>query len=86
MSCDVDIIVSHVSGKRMIAQGTDGVPWGFLNEGVSMGLDMLAFIPLHLRTLERNPMLKDWIVSWLGSDAEFLTPLYWFTHGHLHHG
>jgi len=36
------IHVIHVSGKRMIAQGTDGVSRGFLMEGVMAGDDMLS--------------------------------------------
>jgi hypothetical protein len=31
------VLVSHVSGKRMIAQGTDGISRGELNEGVRSG-------------------------------------------------
>ena len=42
------IHVVHVSGKRMIAQGTDGLSRGQLGEGVMEGLDMLDFVPLHL--------------------------------------
>lgn len=40
------IHVIHVSGKRMIAQGTDGVSRGFLMEGVMAGDDMLSFVDL----------------------------------------
>jgi hypothetical protein len=86
MLCDAEIIVLHVSGKRMIAQGTDGVSCGLLNEGVTTGLDMLAFIPLHLTAIERNPSVKEWIVSWLGREAEFLLPSEWFTRRHSHCG
>jgi hypothetical protein len=78
----VKIVVSHVSGKRMIAQGTDGVSRGTLGEGVAAGADMLQFIPLHLSALEQSPQLKEWLLSWLGSDLEFLTPTDWFTRGH----
>jgi hypothetical protein len=56
----------------MIALGTDGVSRGLLIEGVTTGLDMLLFILLHLTALERNALLKDWIVSWLGKETEFL--------------
>jgi hypothetical protein len=45
MACDADIIVSHASGTRMIAQGTDGVSRGLLHEGVTTGLDMLSLFP-----------------------------------------
>lgn len=49
------IIVSHVSGKRMIQQGTDGVSRGNLHEGVGSGMSMLGFIPLHLGATQRSP-------------------------------
>jgi hypothetical protein len=84
MECDAEIIVSHVSGSRMIAQGTDGVSRGLLTEGVTSGLDMLSFIPLHLSAIERSPSLKDWVSSWLGEGTEFLTPEQWFSRGHDH--
>jgi hypothetical protein len=76
------IIVTHVSGKRMVAQGTDGVSRGHLKEGVSTGEDMLKFIPLHLSALQRSETLQDWIRSWLGNRAEFLEPCDWYERGH----
>jgi hypothetical protein len=48
------VIVSHVSGKRMISQGTDRISRGSLNEGVGLGTDILEYIPLHLSALDRN--------------------------------
>jgi hypothetical protein len=86
MKCDADIVVSHVSGTRMIEQRTDGVSRGLLTEGVSAGLDMLAFVPLHLSALDRSPSLLSWVKSWLGDDAEFLTSDQWFSRGHGHDG
>ena len=76
------IIVTHVAGKRMEAQGTDGVSRGHLKEGVSTGADMLSFIPLHLSALQRSASLKGWLQSWLGTHAEFLEPDDWFERGH----
>jgi hypothetical protein len=70
----------------MIVQGTDGVSRGALNQGVAQGLALLSFIPLHLNTIEQNPQLIEWIKSWLGNDAEILTPEQWFTRGHSHDG
>ena len=78
----VAIVVTHVSGNRMKAQGTDGVSRGHLKEGVSAGEDMMSFIPLHLTALQRSPAMKDWLNSWLGSHAEFLEPEDWFERGH----
>mmetsp|Transcript_1680 Transcript_1680/g.2409 ORF Transcript_1680/g.2409 Transcript_1680/m.2409 type:complete len:87 (-) Transcript_1680:2191-2451(-) len=42
------ILVSHVSGKRMIRQGTDGVSQGSLREGVTIGEAMEDFCPWDL--------------------------------------
>jgi hypothetical protein len=86
MGWDAEIIVSHVAGSRMIAQGMDGVSRGLLTEGVTTGLDMLSFVPLHLSAFERRPSLKTWISSWLGDDSEFLSPEQWFSQGHSHDG
>jgi hypothetical protein len=69
----------------MIAQGTDGVSRGVLNQG-STGLDMLSFITLHFTAIQRNPQVTNWIKSWLGNDSEILTPELWFTWGHSHDG
>jgi hypothetical protein len=47
------ILVSHVLGERMKAQGTYGVSTGQLKEGVSVREVMLSFIPFHLTSMER---------------------------------
>jgi hypothetical protein len=44
----IKLMVSHVSGLRMIAEGGDGKSRGILNEGVMAGESMLSFIPLNL--------------------------------------
>jgi hypothetical protein len=81
------ILVVHVAGTRMIAQGTDGVSRGQLKEGVSIGEDILAHIPLNESALDRSPDLKNWLESvTLDGDnrpmAEFLSPTDWFERGH----
>jgi hypothetical protein len=76
------ILVTHVSGERMKAQGTDGVSRGHLKEGVSTGADMLSFIPFQLSAIERSTAVEDWIKSWLGEEAEVLSPEGWFERGH----
>jgi hypothetical protein len=86
MDCSATITVSHVSGKRMIAQGTDGISRGELNQGVGLGESMLSFIPLHLTATQREPALEDWVRGWLHHQAEFLSPSDWFVRGHLHDG
>jgi hypothetical protein len=76
------IVVSHVSGERMKAQGTDGVSRGQLKEGVSTGADMLSFIPFQLSCVQRSPAVEGWIRSWLGAEAELLKPEGWYERGH----
>jgi hypothetical protein len=46
------ILVSHVPGEHMKAQGTDGVSRGQLKEGMSAGRDMLSYVPLHLSAIQ----------------------------------
>jgi hypothetical protein len=52
--------VIHVSGQRMIAQGTGGLSRGDLDMGVMEGTAMLSFIPLHLGALDRSPGVQSW--------------------------
>ena len=79
--------VIHVSGNRMIAQGTDGTSRGDLGEGVMKGQSMLSFIPLHLTALERCPKLRGMIEgAVVPRDGEneilFLDYEDWFVRGH----
>ena len=75
--CSVNVI--HVSGERMIKQGTDGLSRGDLLEGVLKGQDMLSYVPLHLSALDREESLKNWVASWTTlkgyKTAEFLEPI-----------
>jgi hypothetical protein len=79
---DCAIEVFHVAGTRMIAQGTDGISRGALNEGVMNGMPMTSFIPIHLSASDRSPSLQDWLTSWLPGSPQFLEPIDWFQLGH----
>ena len=79
-SCKIH--VSHVSGTRMIAQGSDGLSRGNLYEGVMRGTDMKEFIPIHKSAFERSPGLAAWIDSWTRGEGSFLNPTDWFWRGH----
>ena len=85
MKCSCKIHFIHVSGTRMIAQGTDGLSRGDLNEGVMSGREFKAFIPLHRGALERSPLLLNWLTSWItchnGLPPESLQPLDWYEKG-----
>ena len=79
--------VIHVSGKRMIAQGTDGTSRGDIGEGVMRGQSMLSFVPLHLSALDRCPDLEECIRSAViprsgEGDIKFLNYDDWFVRGH----
>ena len=78
----IQITVIHVSGKRMIASGGDGISRGMTNEGVMAGKTLLSFIPLHLSALERSNGVLPWIKTWLGKESLSLEPLDWFERGH----
>ena len=75
--------VVHISGKRMIAQGTDGCSRGSLMEGVMAGEDMLQFVDLGRSAVERHLPLLDWVRTWTGRPSlKPLSPEGWFDEGH----
>jgi hypothetical protein len=84
-SCKINFI--HVAGTRMIAQGTDGLSRGDLNEGVMKGDQLSTFIPLHLSALERQENLKELIKSFVTpahprEEIIFLDAEGWFERAH----
>ncbi len=66
MTYGMTIHVVHISGKRMVAQGTDGCSRSSLMEGVMAGADMLTFVDLSQGGIECHPPLLDWVRSWSG--------------------
>ena len=73
----------HVSGTRMIAQGTDGLSRGMLLEGVLTGKSMLGYIDLAKGSIERYPPLLDFVRSWSERpNLEVLTAEQWFVEAH----
>jgi hypothetical protein len=61
MQYQIIIHMVHVSGKRMIAQGTDGCSRGVLMEGVMAGKDMLLFVDLDKSAIEDHTPLLEWV-------------------------
>ena len=61
--------IIHVSGDRMIRQGTDGLSRGDHSEGVMKGQPMLAHVPLHQSAFEVQPGLRQWVESWWPADV-----------------
>jgi hypothetical protein len=78
----ITVTTSHVSGKRMIAQGADGLSRGLLNEGVMAGDSIISFVPFHLSAVERSPAVFDWVSSWADEEVLLLSPEGWFERGH----
>jgi hypothetical protein len=74
----------HVSGRRMIAQGTDGLSRADHLEGVMQGTRrMEEYMPLHLDALDRSPALRELLSEVIRPiGGTFLLPEGWFTDGH----
>jgi hypothetical protein len=82
---EVILHVIHVAGRRMIAQGTDGLSRGSLMDGVLKGEDFLHYVPLHLSALERGGQtLTKWVEDWFdcGDVIKWLKPEDWYLGGH----
>jgi hypothetical protein len=83
MDYDLLLHVIHVSGKRMIHQGTDGLSRADKTAGVMTGRRMEEFVPLHQSSLDRSKQLRGWLQSILeGSNPKLLSPEGWFGDGH----
>jgi hypothetical protein len=84
MDASLILHVIHVAGTRMIAEGGDGGSRGDLTQGVMAGKPILAYIPLHLSVIEREPTLEHWVRSWWDEERGPLTTLRpegWFEEG-----
>jgi hypothetical protein len=61
----------HIAGKRMIAQGTDGLSRGSSLEGIMQGKAFMSFVPLHLSAEERQGhFLTEWVGCWFGATED----------------
>jgi hypothetical protein len=65
--------VIHVSGRRMIQSGIDGLSRGDQNAGVLAGKRMELFIPLHHSALSQSSTLISWTTDW-AADAQGMAP------------
>ena len=85
MENDLQIHVVHVSGLRMVLQGTDGLSRADLTTGVMGGERMESFIPLHLSALDRSSELRTRLKK--ESDAlgwTILDPEGWYDENHTY--
>jgi hypothetical protein len=80
---DLQLHVVHVSGRCMIAEGSDGLSRADHGEGVMLGKDIRFFIPLHLDPVRREPKVGEWIWDVTrGLAFETLNPSRWFDNAH----
>ena len=71
--------IIHVSGKRMIESGVDGLSRGDHSSGMMQGHDIRTYIPLHLSAFDRSPALEKWMRDITeGTNPTFLDPNGWF--------
>jgi hypothetical protein len=75
------IHIIWVSGKRMIAQGTDGLSRSDYSTGVMRGQPMLEHIPLNLSAYDRQPQCTLTFLREITDDEKFrqLEPKEWYT-------
>lgn len=67
--------LTHVAGKQMMAQGTDGLSRGMMSQGVMKRVSMSNFVPLHLNPVERQGViLVKWVHSWCKCLGKFTHP------------
>lgn len=78
----IAIFTSHVSGKRMIVEGTDGLSRGLLNKGVMGGESFFSFLPFNLTAAPWSASLVPWVRSWAGEHVHHLQPEDWFERAH----
>jgi hypothetical protein len=83
MDGQLKIHLTHVTGTRMIHQGTDSLSRGNYTDGVMMGQPMLSFVPLNRSVFDQSPPLLSWVQSWIPlPDIQPLSPEGWFQEGH----
>jgi hypothetical protein len=83
MENDLILHVVHVSGKRLIRQGNDGMSRADHSQGVMTGASMESFIPLYQSALERDTHLEKWLADVTrGLVFQVLDPSGWFSTAH----
>ena len=76
------IMVTHVSGSRMIYQGTDRISRGRLEQGVSLGQSMLEHCPWGTSAISASEHLLEELRTWNKKVLTRLEPCDWFDLGH----
>jgi hypothetical protein len=87
MTAGLKIHLIHIAGRRMIADGVDGLSRGCLTEGVMAGVPFLDFFPLNETAFDRSPwLLEDFSRMIPFEGLTLLEPKDWFEKGHDIHG
>jgi hypothetical protein len=76
--------IVHISGTRMIAEGTDGLSRGELQLGGFLE-EETQVVPLHLDPVARSNDFKEWVSSWFelaGTPMRFAQPIDWPYNAH----
>ena len=73
--------ITHVSGTRMISQGTDGISRGALDQGVACGQRMLKHCPWGRTALEVSDTLLNTLNHWCDRKLKVLEPQDWYETG-----
>eukprot|EP00956_Cyclotella_meneghiniana_P028738 scaffold67774_cov23-Cyclotella_meneghiniana.AAC.1 len=60
----------HVSGKRMIKMGFDGLSQGDFDSVIMMGIDIRTLVPLGIPAVDEfeDNQILEWLKSWMGKD------------------
>jgi hypothetical protein len=77
----------HISGERMIGEGTDALSRGEVHAKDLMNV-ILHTVPLDKSPCARLTKLWEWIQSWAGDEVCFAEPKHWFeevTQQHEYH-
>mmetsp|Transcript_18233 Transcript_18233/g.45137 ORF Transcript_18233/g.45137 Transcript_18233/m.45137 type:complete len:1296 (-) Transcript_18233:2196-6083(-) len=83
MEYDLTLHVIHVSGSRMIKQGTDGLSRADHSNGVMNGEKMSRHVPLNLSAFDRSPQLKQRFDSYFPTlKLKLMKPRDWFDEYH----
>ena len=61
MEFSLFVHVVWISGKRMIAQGTDGLSRGDFTTGVLIGKPFLSFVPINKSAMDMCAQLRPWL-------------------------
>ena len=60
MASDLILYVIHISGRRMIECGMDGLSRGMTDEGVMKGAPMIYFLMMYRSAIEHSDGLLSW--------------------------